>query len=228
MNIRFFWPGSEAEVQGIRPGHWLPFTPGGNASVNPFQHRVDTVIDWMTTDEVMPHFVTLYFDSPDSEGHRYGPDSAETATMLEYCDFLIESLLSQLDAHGLLYETDVIITSDHGMANIYPETQTVFLTDYVDKDLFEYVFTGTMYISIVPKEGKGDEIFNALQEKHPNMTVYRKNFNMLERHHYEKNDRIAEILCVADLGWSIQMEKEKSWSIQKGTHGFDNAYREVK
>ena len=38
----YFWPGSEAAVQGVRPTHWYKF----DASV-PFEARVDQVLEWI-------------------------------------------------------------------------------------------------------------------------------------------------------------------------------------
>ena len=69
----YFWPGSEAPVQGIQPDVWFPY----DGSV-PWEHRVDTALGWFDKPaDDRPDLVALYFDEPNTAGHNYGPESAE-------------------------------------------------------------------------------------------------------------------------------------------------------
>ncbi|MBL0967403.1 MAG: alkaline phosphatase family protein, partial [Blastomonas sp.] len=64
-----FWPGSEVAHDGRRPSDWLRFDQNiGNAQ------RVNTVLDWMRRPAaIRPRLVTMYFDTVDTAGHRFGP-----------------------------------------------------------------------------------------------------------------------------------------------------------
>lgn len=55
-------------------------------------------------------------------------------------------------------------------------------------------------------EGKLNEVFEALANAHPNMTVYKKE-QIPDRFHYKYNRKIQPILAVADKGWEIVHNK---------------------
>lgn len=63
-------------------------------------------------------------------------------------------------------------------------------------------------------EGKLDEVYEALANAHPNMTVYKKE-QIPDRFHYKHNRKIQPILAVADKGWEI---------VQNKTDGFLRKY----
>ncbi|HMF75386.1 MAG TPA: ectonucleotide pyrophosphatase/phosphodiesterase, partial [Bryobacteraceae bacterium] len=64
----FFWPGSEAEIQGMRPSYYLNY----NESLRG-EKRVDQVLEWLRLPpEQRPHFITLYFSEVDHAGHLFG------------------------------------------------------------------------------------------------------------------------------------------------------------
>lgn len=63
-------------------------------------------------------------------------------------------------------------------------------------------------------EGKLDEVYEALNHAHPNMTVYKKE-QIPERLHYKHNSKIQPILAVADKGWEI---------VQNKSDGFQRKY----
>lgn len=42
-----------------------------------YSTKVDTVIEWLTSEEMPASLVMLYFDEPDYHGHVYSPDSVE-------------------------------------------------------------------------------------------------------------------------------------------------------
>ncbi|HEX7769407.1 MAG TPA: ectonucleotide pyrophosphatase/phosphodiesterase, partial [Dokdonella sp.] len=56
-----FWPGSDVEIAGTRPGHWLPF----DAAMTPSE-RVDQLLRWLDLPLAdRPRFLTLYFEQVD-------------------------------------------------------------------------------------------------------------------------------------------------------------------
>ena len=248
----FFWPGSEVAIGGLRPSIYIAY----NESV-PYIERVDTVLDWLdgkmgraTLAETKPRFVTLYFESPDTEGHKYGPDAPEMVDVLEMCDMLVERLMNGLEERGLRNRTDVIILSDHGMSRQYPDEKnaTIYLEDYVSASLFDIVDYSPV-VALKPRvtssaanatQQVAREIFESLHGKHPNMSVYHRRGSigsdmdtpelglMPERFHYEDNDRIMPVLAVADTGWLIEHTRNDTFKRPKGEHGFDPKSREMR
>src|SRR5271154_5132804 len=85
----FFWVGSEADIQGVRPSYYLKFD---GSFPNP--KRVEQVLAWLhLPPEQRPHMITLYFSDTDSAGHRFGPDSQQEADAVHELDGQIGKLM---------------------------------------------------------------------------------------------------------------------------------------
>src|SRR3990167_5079078 len=122
-----FWPGSEVEIDGVRPSRWVKFdaTMSGEA-------RVDQVLAWLDSADGPPiAFSTLYFDIVDTQGHHYGPESAEVRAAAASVDAALGRLVEGLKARGRFETTDIVIVADHGMAPL-PAANRVVLDDIVD------------------------------------------------------------------------------------------------
>lgn len=82
VSATYFWPGSDVkfpEEEGRSPNYFFKY----NKSTG-FQERVDQVLKWMDLPEDQrPSFVTLYFEEPDSTGHKEGPNSFKVNRKLE-------------------------------------------------------------------------------------------------------------------------------------------------
>ena len=67
VSASYFWVGSEAKIQGLRPDYYFQY----NGRI-PGEERVDQVIKWLNLpSKKRPHFITLYFSKVDSAGHKY-------------------------------------------------------------------------------------------------------------------------------------------------------------
>ncbi len=105
----FFWPGSEAEIDGGRPTYYLKFDDHF-----PDAKRIEQVVAWLRMPvEQRPHFITLYYSNVDHAGHQYGPESPQTAAAVEHVDQLVGDLWAQLSR--LQLPVDLFVVSDHGM-----------------------------------------------------------------------------------------------------------------
>jgi alkaline phosphatase D len=108
----FFWVGSEADIQGVRPTYYLKF----DASF-PNHKRVEQVLAWLhLPPEQRPHMITLYFSDTDTAGHRYGPDSPQVADAVHELDGEIGKLVDGIKQSKLA--VDLIVLADHGMAEV--------------------------------------------------------------------------------------------------------------
>ena len=118
VSAAFYFVGSEADVQGIRPSHWKRFDPDV-----PNETRADTVLAWLSLPpEERPHFVSMYFANADYAGHRHGPHNGpELAEAVEQVDRALGRLLDGLArlSHGR--EVYVALVSDHGMSDVQLE-----------------------------------------------------------------------------------------------------------
>lgn len=215
----YFWVGSEAPFDGIRPSYWYTY----DGSV-PGEERVDQVLEWLDLpDGERPRFVSLYFDEVDGAGHWNGPESPETGAAVANVDRFIGRLLDGLEDRDIFDRVNVIVVSDHGMSQLSPD-RVVALDDYVSMDDLRWQ-DSTPLIGLWPEEGKTQAVFDALNGAHPNMQVWLRD-DVPERFHYAGNKRIPPIVGHLDDGWSLARTRE--WAeanpdrFTGGTHGYDN------
>jgi len=215
-----FWPGSNIEIAETRPSNWHQF----NQNVTGRQ-RVDAVIDWLRRPaETRPRFVTLYFDTVDTAGHRYGPDAPETDQAVAEIDALIGRLVRELDTLG--QPANLVIVADHGMAPI-DESRVVRLDELVPPESIVTVDTGA-FASIYLTEGALESVEAALLSQHPHMTCWRRS-EIPARFAYGANPRVAPIFCLAETGWMIlNGAPDPEWPITGGNHGYDNEAPEMR
>lgn len=192
----YFWPGSEARIAGHRPTYWKPYR--GEV---PYPERVEQVLAWLDLPaERRPDFLTLYFSSVDSTGHRHGPDSKEVTAAVESVDAIMGDLLAGLAQRGLLDRMHVIVVSDHGMQAVAPE-RTIMLDEYLPLDRVRVsdwgpnamIWTGGMDV---------EAIMAALDGAHPRMRAWRRE-DIPEHLHFRDHRRVPDVLAMADPGWMI-------------------------
>ncbi|HEX4846758.1 MAG TPA: ectonucleotide pyrophosphatase/phosphodiesterase, partial [Novosphingobium sp.] len=122
-----FWPGSNVAWGGTKPEGYGPPTGGQrpadwqmfNQEVSNTQ-RVNAVLDWLRRPPaIRPRLVTLYFDTVDTAGHRFGPDDPRTTAVIAEADRHMGDLLAGLEE--LKITADLVIVADHGMAAVSSE-----------------------------------------------------------------------------------------------------------
>ncbi|XP_055491537.1 bis(5'-adenosyl)-triphosphatase enpp4 [Leucoraja erinacea] len=205
------WPGTDVPIQNTTPSYYLNY----NHSV-PFRTRVDHIIEWFSNSPDPMNFGTLYWEEPDSTGHRHGPDSEEINKTLKKVDDNIGYLMDQLQKFGLSNIVNLIITSDHGMAQC-SEKKVIRLDNCIGRDNYTRI-TYSPVTAILPIENV-HYVYTLLSKCDKHMKVYLKE-DIPDRFHYKHNTRIQPILLVADEGWTIV----QNGSIPSlGDHGYDNA-----
>jgi predicted AlkP superfamily pyrophosphatase or phosphodiesterase len=220
----FFFPGSEAEIAGIRPTFWKPYD--GRV---PNDVRVDTVLSWLDLPvNQRPTFLALYFSDVDSAGHDFSPDSSETKNAVLKVDRDLDRLIAGLKAREIFTKVNLIIVSDHGMTAVN-SNNAILLDELFDTDLAEEILWTSEIAGIFPKEGKEDVIYEKLKAGlPPQAKVYRKQ-EVPARFHYSNSPRIPPLLVLPDEGWIITNRKRfADWQRQgkmdhlRGGHGYDN------
>lgn len=207
-----FWPGSNSRIRGTYPSDWQQF----NQEVSERQ-RVDAVIDWLRRPAATrPQFVTLYFDTVDTAGHRHGPDAAETNAAIAAVDTLIGRLVNELATLG--QPANLVITSDHGMAAT-SATRVIRLQDVADPALYR-VIEGGPYAALEPTPGNADKLAAALLRTHANMECWARG-TMPARFQYGRNPRTPAFICLAESGWTVT-DRPVDPGYGGGAHGYDN------
>ena len=208
-----FWPGSEAEIRGVRPSRYLAFDQS-----LPSAARADRLLSWL--DEGRPAFATLYFDEVDTAGHDFGPDSPRLDAALASVDAAIGRLVEGLAARRIA--ADIVVTADHGMAEISRD-RVIVLDDVVAMDAIKPTFGWGAYVTLAPVPGREAEVAQALSRPHANMTCWTKD-RMPERFEYGKHVRTPPWFCLPRTGWSI-VPRARLAGIRAvgGNHGYDPA-----
>ena len=212
-----FWPGSQADIGGVRPSRWMAFDKAMASD-----DRVDTLLSWLD-DPKGPElrFSTLYFDVVDTEGHHFGPSSPELKAATIEVDEAIARLVAGLKARGRYDITDIVVVADHGMAAV-PVTQRWMLDDILDLSKVRVGSTGAV-VGVTPNPGQESYVEGALLKAHPHLTCWRK-ADIPERFHYGHNRRVPAIVCLSDKGWYAvtRAAKPGKWDNQDGgQHGYD-------
>lgn len=191
----YFWCGSDVKIAGRYPDFWYRYN--GNV---PFEERIKTVFNWLINERV--DLAMTYFNEPDSQAHKTGAESNEVVRKIEEVDSLLGQFLGFLQDAGILEKTNIIVVSDHGMADRGNSSAFIVLKDYIDVNNDADIPAGGAIVFINPKPGKLDYVYDQLKNAHPHLHVYKKD-QLPQRFHYSNNVRIPEIIAFADEGWLI-------------------------
>lgn len=214
-----FWPGSEVELQGVRPSQWMPFDQS-----MPGDARVDRVLSWLDLPaDQRPKLETLYFDIVDTAGHRHGPDGAETRAAVVSVDASMGRLVEGLKARGLYDRAMLVIVSDHGMAATSPD-RVVWIDDIIDPAALKIGYGGAV-LTADPAPGREAEVQAKLVGRHPHMECWNK-ADVPARLVYGSNPRVAQIVCLVETGW-LAATRDRPVTRAGGAHGYDNQAPEM-
>lgn len=216
-----FWPGSEASINGIRPTKWKPY----DGTVDNYA-RVDSVMAWLDpAGEVNADFATLYFSDVDSRGHSYGPNSPEVGQAVISADSLVGYIWDKIEMLGLSDELNVIIVSDHGMAEL-SEEKLIFLEELVNTDSFEFVDRSPVAM-LKPNEGMTNELYRTLKNNEKNYRVFLRD-ELPAEYGFSDHYRIPEIIMIADVSYTItSRDYFERRGIPAGMHGYDHTAPEM-
>ena len=116
-----FFPGTEADISSIRPSHWQRYD--GRVSS---RARIDEVLRWLRyPPDERPHLITLYFSMVDGAGHDAGPNAETVGQAVRSADRWLGELVSEIERLPYGERVNIVVVSDHGMADLAPERQIV-------------------------------------------------------------------------------------------------------
>jgi predicted AlkP superfamily pyrophosphatase or phosphodiesterase len=225
----YFYPGSEADIKGVRPSYWQTYDGNINNS-----ERVKSLLTWLALPKgERPRFLTLYFSTVDDAGHRYGPNSNQVAAAVAEVDQAIGELVAGLKQQNLYGNVNLILVSDHGMAEVPPE-QVIVVDSLFQSDKAALILWTPEIVSIFPKTGELDAIYHQLAAALPiSAKVYRKS-DLPARWHYQQSKRVAPLLIIPEPGWRLMQQSQYQRWLQRtdkqavtGSHGYDNIAPEM-
>lgn len=171
---------------------------------------------WTSLAAERPRFLTLYFDTVDTAGHDFGPDSPELNAAIGEVDGQIGRLVDGLKARG--QAANLVVVADHGMAPLSPDRK-LYMDDTLATAAYRTLSRGA-FMSIYAAPGHEGEVASALLKAHAHFRCWAK-ANIPARYHYGKNPRVAPFFCLADTGWTLTTRDRKPSKPELGNHGFD-------
>ncbi len=218
----FFWVGSELPQPGLHPDYYYPYDETVADTV-----RIRQVINWLKLPEnERPHLITLYFSSPDHQGHTYGPSSNETRLAVIRADQMIGILMEALKNMSL--PVNIIVVSDHGMEELKETVETyIFLDEILNRrdTAIKVSNGGTQAHIYISDKTKVDSLYHQLKTGSKKYSIYKR--DEFPKHWHYNSPRAGDILITANPGYYIIDQERKSFlpSIQGGkffgTHGYD-------
>ena len=211
-----YWPGSDVEIEGIRPSHWEHYKkrPVPDESVS-------ELLTWFDVPAaVRPTVFGLYFEDVDHAGHDFGPSSPELKEAIRSVDAAIGKLLDGLERRGIAGKVNIVIVSDHGISQLSRERVDV-LDQYIDPSKIDVTYDGPVF-SFYPRVSNPKDLLAAFG-KIPHAMLYSQK-DTPEQWHYSGSDRLTPYFLLMDDGWSITsqayFDKHPKFATG-GAHGYD-------
>jgi predicted AlkP superfamily pyrophosphatase or phosphodiesterase len=214
----YYFVGSEAAIQGVRPSHWNSF----DASV-PGSDRVARVLEWLAwPEETRPRLITLYFEHVDTAGHEFGRGSPELARAVAEVDANIGRVLDAIADRGLEDDVNVLVVSDHGQADYVDPESSFVLREHIDLAGLE-IIAGGAYAWIYqqqPDRERALAIRDAINDS------WRRGRALLRDEapaewRVTDSPRYPEVFVVPDIGHGVVVEPEGVGRLTKGDHGWE-------
>lgn len=212
----FFFVGTEAAVNGVRPSHWRAFDAsiaGGD--------RVRQVLDWLALpDERRPHVITLYFEDVDTAAHDHGPDAPQTAAAVTRVDGYVGQLLDGIAELPIAARTYVVIVSDHGLAR-YRDESPFFVDSAVELDEVMTVDHGSLAFLYFPSPdtARARRISDAINAAWEHGTAYLPS-DAPDEWKIGVDSGFADIIVQADAGYAVFSSADNGSVSSVGDHGW--------
>ncbi|QEC66180.1 alkaline phosphatase family protein [Panacibacter ginsenosidivorans] len=220
LSASFYWVGSEAAVDGIKPTYDYNYNEAISIDI-----RIEIVKDWLQLPAgKRPHLITFYLPQVDHAAHKFGTNAKETGDSVHFVDDAIGKLTLAIATLNL--PVNYIFVSDHGMTDV-DTTNTISLPTAIDTSTFKIVNSDAI-LHLYAKDK------NDVQSTYENLKASAKDYDvylttaMPAQWHYSKQDdrygRIGDIILIPHLPKVFNISNRK---ITPGKHGFDPAFKDM-
>ena len=208
----YFWIGSDMNINGNSPTYFKTYNES-----TPNCDRVNQVLNWLNLPvNERPQFITLYFSDVDTQGHNFGPDSKETKAAVLEIDHQLGQLYDGISK--LNYPVNLVIVSDHGQTAL-DSTKGIFINKLIEEgESVKYIPRDALLMLYSNDSLEKENIYLDIKSKEDNRFTSYKKDNIPQHLHFGKNNRVGDILLIANPPYSFTLPNA---SITKGTHGFD-------
>jgi alkaline phosphatase D len=222
----YFWVGSEAPVEGVRPSYWKPYD-----KTVPYDTRVRQTLDWLDLPaDQRPALIALYFDAIDSASHAHGVGSPEERDAVAEIDATVGAILDGVAARGLKDKVNIIVVGDHGMTDLSPK-RVIYLDDYfdIDKLTSPQLARGrgnAVTVSFTGDPATIEAAYKAFAFAHPAMRAYRRG-HLPPDYRLTDADRGPDLFLVPEPGWLLSRRSVPFSKTYLATHGYDPRERDM-
>lgn len=197
----YFWPGSEAEIKGVRPTTFNKYTSGISNEA-----RVKAVLEWLQLPvDRRPHMITLYFSELDEASHDGPVESPAVLEAARSLDAAIGMLVTGIDALPVRDQVYLLITSDHGMVET-STAQTVRLESLLDAselaDVAQAISGPVASLHINGGATRARQLRDRINARLPRGTAYLR-ADLPQRFRYSANPRAADLVVVMEESWTL-------------------------
>ena len=226
----YFFVGTEAPVQGVRPSYYYDYDGGV-----PNLTRIAKVFDWLQLPEAeRPRLITLYFSDMDDTGHRYGPNNdEELKKTLFRLDHELGALFEGLKSFDL--PIHVVLVSDHGMMEVKQEN-LILLEDLTEGIEGRVVNNGALAHLHLENPKEKEQVIQVLLSRNPNITIddlsTTQNYSDLTAFTQRKGDLLIlpkEGYYLTDVRGKIRYQNNTARfkTAVFGEHGFSPSYQDM-
>lgn len=209
----FYWVGSDVAIKGKHPDIWKMYD-----QKVPFIQRIDTILKWLSLPEAQrPRLIMAYYHEPDGVGHDYGPDDNRTLQMVHELDSMTGILYQRICKLADAGNINFIVVSDHGMGPISSE-RNITLSDYIPGSWPVRIEGGNPNFNLYADGTWIDSTYSILK-RIEGLKVW-KPAEVPYYLNYGSNQRVGDLIVVADSAWSITKTRPKN-DFSGGTHGYD-------
>jgi predicted AlkP superfamily pyrophosphatase or phosphodiesterase len=208
----YFWPESDARFNGMTPDYYFHYSKQGD-----YQDRIDQIVQWLSLPQAQrPRFVASYFSLVDSMGHEFGPDAVQTRDAVHKLDALMGQLRTRLSK--LAQDINLVIVSDHGMAQVDPE-QSIIVSSLPKDDNFITVNTGPRLLIYTKSDAKNADIdaYKARLQKAAKGRYSVLSSEQLNGYHYNSGSRVGDIVVQTNAPAVFSNGTKAPYL---GTHGY--------
>ena len=225
VTASYFFVGTEANVLGSWPTYYKKY----DKSIKN-EERVSQAIEWLSlSPEKRPHLLTMYFSDMDDTGHSFGPYAdIELKKTLLSLDKNLQSLYEGVQATGL--PVDIIIVSDHGMAEV-PKEHYVPVDPLKNDSLYRLVDNGALLNLHLRDQKDLGQVLSSLSQKENHFKAY-KTSETPGFEYKPKNPDWGQIQVIPDFGYYFAPQDKIETIISKsktpfGVHGYDPKHKEM-
>ncbi|KAG4095309.1 phosphodiesterase I [Neocallimastix lanati (nom. inval.)] len=211
------WVGCNVEINGYLPSYLVEF----NATTT-LDEKFNMVSKWLKLPKrERPKLILIYLPEVDEAAHNYGVHSDEVNLNLMLVDKFIAKLYKKINKKKYRKNTNLIVVSDHGMADI-KQNGKIYIDDIFDEKDNINVLSFVPHLNIKDKDNLNIEyLYNKMLNasiEHGHWIPFKRE-EILERYHYRNNKRISPIIGIAEEGYSFAYRNK---TIPLATHGYDN------